>query len=407
MSANGRPSAVSAGRAAPAGRTRAANAGAANADAEVVEEGEAAPVMMNAVQNVTALTFHGNEKYFMDDKHVDDPKLLTRAHVDALEQQLIQHQEMWKNVPISMIGYFSPKAQDHVEDFMNLTRMGDSFRAKKWDELILRVVLKAMYPESVIIQADANKKARIAITKFMLLDIQKPTSWHKWQKNEPVLEQQMKLMRHARSLFTAAGIAREDIKGLYDGVLGIEVAKAFVAKLKTQNTSWDMDLHQRITDFMTANPQEPFGLSALQRIVAAKIKDFEEMGHSIRAAAPEHLIGEMEMQQDVLINAMTTDPFDAPIRGPNHSYKRKSLAGPPTNPFPQGNQGDSSWRGRSPDKDASMGVGGRRDSLDKDASMGVGGRRDSSQQRWRSRSRSNESGGRSRSGSKERSQASY
>ena len=149
MSANGRPRAASAGRAAPAGRTRAANAGAANADAEVVEEGEAAPVMMNAVQNVTALTFHGNEKYFMDDKHVDDPKLLTRAHVDALEQQLIQHQEMWKNVPISMIGYFSPKAQDHEEEFMNLTRTGDSFRAKKWDELIL--VLKAMNPESVII----------------------------------------------------------------------------------------------------------------------------------------------------------------------------------------------------------------------------------------------------------------
>ena len=113
----------------------------------------AAPIVLGTVQNVQTLLFHEEkEKYFMDDKHVEEGHpsytVLTRKHVDDLEQQFKAFKTTWPAVSIVTQQYFSAKAQDRIEDYMMLKDIDKDIWVQPWEQLI--EVLKLMFPETVI-----------------------------------------------------------------------------------------------------------------------------------------------------------------------------------------------------------------------------------------------------------------
>ena len=75
------------------------------------------------VHNLPVITFHDkNEKFFMDDKHIDasHPQHvpITRTDVENLHTQLRQFASTWPQVNITFQQYFSPRAQSNVEDYI-------------------------------------------------------------------------------------------------------------------------------------------------------------------------------------------------------------------------------------------------------------------------------------------------
>ena len=135
------------------------------------------PQVPMTVHNLPILTFHEkNEKLFMDDKHIDalHPQHvpLTSADVENLHTQLRQFASTWPQVRITFQQYFSPRAQANVEDYILIKRIkveqGDIWKSE-WPELIR--VLRQMFPESVVSKKDFISKSKIALTEYMINDI--------------------------------------------------------------------------------------------------------------------------------------------------------------------------------------------------------------------------------------------
>ena len=247
------------------------------------------------VHNLPVITFHDkNEKLFMDDKHIDasHPQHvpITRTDVENLHTQLRQFSSTWPQVNITFQQYFSPRAQSNVEDYILIKKIKINQDIWKCDWLELIKVLRQMYPESNVTTKDFITKSKIALTEYMLNDIDSAKAWHVWKPShiESLLSQQMNMVNRARKIFDETGVPREQHMEFLKNptIIGNDCIKAFVNKLRTRNRSWDDDLYQLIQQEIERTKPEPFSLLDLQRIVAEKIMVFDTMKKSLESAAP-------------------------------------------------------------------------------------------------------------------------
>ena len=119
------------------------------------------------VQTVPALTFHGTEKYFMTEVHVQHGlrSKLTRADIDIFEQQLTQHSRTY-GIEIPMAGYFTTEAQEAIEDFMYTDAIAGEFKNKNMAEVL--AILKKIFPETQKKKETAIKEAECELTDFIV-----------------------------------------------------------------------------------------------------------------------------------------------------------------------------------------------------------------------------------------------
>jgi hypothetical protein len=147
-----------------------------------------------------------------------------------------------------------------------------------------------MYPESNVTTKDFITKSKIALTEYMLNDIDSPRAWHVWKplNTESLLSQQMNMVNKARKIFDETGVPREQHNEFLKNptIIGNDCIKAFVNKLRTRNKAWDDYLYQMIQQAMERKKPQPLSLLDVQRIVAEKIIAFDNMKTSLESAAP-------------------------------------------------------------------------------------------------------------------------
>jgi intracellular septation protein A len=229
------------------------------------------------VQNVQTLLFHeGHEKYFMDDKHVEQGHpnytALTRKQVDELEQQLKAFKNTWPTVNIVTQQYFSAKAQDRIEDYMMLKEIEKDIWVQPWEQLI--EILKMMYPETIIAKRDAMAKAKVEIINFLMKNIHTTDAWYVWTETaiRPIMEQELTLLTAVRSILIECQIPRDQHKEVMAGRTGIgpECVKAFVNKLRSVNSKWVDSLNIEIRIKMDKIKPNPLTISELQAVVGRR-----------------------------------------------------------------------------------------------------------------------------------------
>ena len=149
-----------------------------------------------------------------------------------------------------------------------------------------------MYPNSVVTTKDFISKSKIALTEYMLKDIDSTKAWHVWKPSntESMLSQQMNMVNKARKIFEENAVPRDQhMKFLTDPtIIGSECIKAFLNKLRTRNRSWDDALYRLIQEEIEKSKPEPFSLLDLQRVVGEKIMAFDLKKKDVDHETPGH-----------------------------------------------------------------------------------------------------------------------
>jgi hypothetical protein len=124
----------------------------------------------------------------------------------------------------------------------------------------------------------------------------------------------MNMIKAARRIFDEQGVPREHHNELLKQpiVLGSDCIKAFVAKLRIRNTTWDHNLNALIQAQMEAIRPAHLSLVDLQRKVAERIPESDTLKNSVEIAAPSATIGKLTSKssqiQNVGVNAIAQNP---------------------------------------------------------------------------------------------------
>jgi len=269
------------------------------------------------VTNVPTLTFHqGNEPYFMNDKHVDGVLKLRYQDIAQLEQQYRQHSTTYPGVTIPIQSHFTLRAQQTIEDFDEITNDAINPRSRwtrPWPALI--ELLKQMYPATEAAQTAATSKWNIAMKNRLIQPLKEANAPHKWQDPQttvPIAQQTVRIMAIAREEATRAGIEEQDFPELIRGPIGQDITRAFMAKLRSCNTTWDNDLHKMLEDKrleVKANrdlQRDSLNLIELQKVIKAKMDAYNNLYENTRAMLPAHNAG--SSSRATSINAMSSTP---------------------------------------------------------------------------------------------------
>jgi hypothetical protein len=139
-----------------------------------------------------------------------------------------------------------------------------------WQQLIS--ILKLYYPETQTDKMDAKSKASSNMVERILMNMGNSKAWYKWRANEPIIQQQMRLVKAARETYAEAGTGKDEFIELWStGDFSEGIANAFVAKLRGQYGTWEHDLCVKIVAWEKVNSRK-LTLEDLQRLVAEKIE---------------------------------------------------------------------------------------------------------------------------------------